>query len=260
MIQKRYIKQGRINQLPELSEMPKINNEYEYLKKLCSDAKKLEEKKQSAHQGLKNYIHVRLVSIIEFEIKAISVDIIDRFKIRPRDLLDHDEVTIHLDYLDNLTEGSVTKGKIVTTEYSFTNIDQIGLFFSYVNGVNRPNRKKKPITRKSNALAARPFFDWIQDLKHIPMEKRDMFDYLGQILKKRVEIVHFLDDLNESADELQKKVSIVRSFINLFYATTWINLSRNKKEMRKSLERLIEQKFGMHFEEFFKITDKHKVS
>ena len=167
MVQKRYLKQARINQLPELSEMDRINEEYEYLKKLCSDVRKMEQKKQSS-QGLRNYIHIRLVSIVEYEIKAISVDIIDRFKIRPRDLLDNDEVTIHLDYLDNLTEGQITKGKVIATEYSFTNVDQIGLLFSYVNGVNKPSRKKKPFTRKSKSLDARPFFDWIQDLKHIP--------------------------------------------------------------------------------------------
>jgi len=258
MSQKRYLKQGRINQLPELSEMDRINEEYEYLKKLCSDIRKLEQKKQSA-QGLKNYIHIRLASIVEYQLKAVSVDIIDRFKIRPRDLLDNDEVTIHLDYLDNLTEGQITKGKVVATEYSFTNVYQIGLFFSYVNGVNKPSRKKKSFTRKSSAFDARPFFDWIQDLRHIPKEK-DMFDYLDKILKKRIEIVHFLDDLDESADSIQKKVTRVRSFINLFYFATWINLSRNKKEMRKSLEHWIELKFRMSFEEFFKITDKHKVS
>jgi hypothetical protein len=162
---------------------------------------------------------------------------------------------MRVDVLDIMPKGQITKGKVITTEYSFTSVNEIGKFFSYVNGVDTPNYKKsKPFNNKSS-----PFFDWIHDLKHIP-KSNDMFGYFGDILKKRVEIVHFLDDLSESTEDLSKKVARVQSFVNLFYAATYINLSRNDKVKRKSLEEISKKYFGMSIEEFSKITNKHKIS
>ena len=251
----RYLKQRRINLLPEPKELKRCNKEYAHLKKTCSEVKKLEQSGSSAVQDLKNYIHVRLVSIVELQLKVVSWTLIDEFSINAKELLDHDELTIRLDVLDHMTKGQITKGKVITTEYQFTNVTEIGKFFSYVNGVDTPNRKKK----KRISYKSSPFFDWIHDLKHIPKSK-DMFGYFGDILKKRVEIVHFLDELSESTEDLSKKVARMQGFVNLFYAATYINLSRNDKRKRKSLEEISKKYFGMSIEEFSKITDKHKIS
>ena len=251
----RYLKQRRINLLPEPKELKHCNKEYERLKKICSEVAELEKSGSLVVQPLKNYVHIRLVSIVEQQLKVVSHTLIDEFSINAKELLDHDELTIPLNLLDYFKKGQITKGKVITTEYQFTNVTEIGKFFSYINGVDRPNRKrKKPFNYKSS-----PFFDWIHDLKHIPKSK-DMFGYFGDILKKRVEIVHFLDELSESTEDLSKKVARVQGFVNLFYAATFINLSRNDKEKRKSLEEISKKYFGMSIEEFSKITDKHKIS
>ena len=67
-------------------------------------------------------------------------------------------------------------------------------------------------------------------------------------------------NFHESTEDLSKKVARVQGFVNLFYAATYINLSRNDKGKRKSLEKISEQYFGMSIEEFSKITNKHKIS
>ena len=146
MKQKRYLHKRSIDKLPEFNELPKFEKEFEDLKELCS---LINEKSEQIASALKNYIIIRLVSIVENELKAIAADIIDHFKIRPRDLLDGDEITVSLTRLEEITGKNVTKGKVVITEYKMTNAKQIGELFSYINGVNTVN----PRNKKENDLA-----------------------------------------------------------------------------------------------------------
>ena len=257
MKQKRYLHKRSIDKLPEFSELPKFEKEFEDLKELCS---LINEKSEQIASALKNYIIIRLVSIVENELKAIAADIIDHFKIRPRDLLDGDEITVSLTRLEEITGKNVTKGKIVITEYQMTNAKQIGELFSYINGVNTVNPRNKKRKRFSYKAPADPFFDWIQDLMQIPKSKADMYGFLDVILKERNEVVHYLKDVEDSADQLQRKVRNVRSFINLFHWATLIHLSLNNKKFKKQVENYSQLYFEMSIKKFKEITDKHTIT
>jgi len=254
MKQKRYLHKRSIDKLPEFSEIKVFEKDFEDLKELCSLINK---KSDKSAQALKNYIIIRLVGIVENELKAIAADIIDHFNIRPRDLLDGEEITIPLSKLEEITGKNVTKGKIVTTEYTLTNAKKIGELFSYINRVNTTNfrnKKRKPFSYKSN-----PFFDWIQDLIQIPKSKGDMYSFFDQILKQRNDVVHYLKDVEDSADELQKKIAYVQSFIHLFYIATYTHLSLNDEKLQKQLEATSTLRFKMPLKKFKEITDKHKI-
>ena len=177
MKQKRYLHKRSIDKLPEFSELPKFEKEFEDLKELCSLINK---KSDKSAQALKNYIIIRLVGIVENELKAAAAWIIDEFKLRPRDLLDGDEITVSLTRLEEITGKNVTKGKVVITEYTLTNAKKIGELFSYINGVNTTNiKRRKRFSYKSN-----PFFDWLQELMQIPITpEADMYNFLDVILK-----------------------------------------------------------------------------
>jgi len=257
MKQKRYLHKRSIDKLPEFNELPKFEKEFEDLKELCS---LINEKSEQIASALKNYIIIRLVSIVENELKAIAADIIDHFKIRPRDLLDGDEITVSLTRLEEITGKNVTKGKIVITEYQMTNAKQIGELFSYINGVNTVNPRNKKRKRFSYKAPADPFFDWIQDLTQTPKSKADMYNFLDVILKERNEVVHYLKDVEDSADQLQRKVRNVRSFINLFHWATLIHLSLNNKKFKKQVENYSQLYFEMSIKKFKEITDKHTIT
>ena len=104
MKKKRFLKKRAIDQIPEFSEMPEFEKKFEELKKLCSEVKKLEQKhpdtiscpkcdaeqkspcysfSEQTAQSLKNYIQIRLVGIVENELKGAAAFIIDEFDIRP---------------------------------------------------------------------------------------------------------------------------------------------------------------------------------
>ena len=257
MKQKRYLHKRSIDKLPEFSEIKRFEKDFEDLKELCSLINK---KSDKSAQALKNYIIIRLVGIVENELKAAAAWIIDEFKLRPRDLLDGDEITVSLTRLEEITGKNVTKGKIVITEYQMTNAKQIGELFSYINGVNTVNPRNKKRKRFSYKAPADPFFDWIQDLMQIPKSKADMYGFLDVILKERNEIVHYLKPVEHSPDELRKKIAYVQSFIHLFFTATYTHLSLDDKKSQKQLEYTSTHRFNMPLKKFKEITEKHKIT
>ena len=196
MKQKRYLHKRSIDKLPEFSEIKVFEKDFEDLKELCSLINK---KSDKSTQALKNYIIIRLVGIVENELKAAAAWIIDEFKLRPRDLLDGDEITVSLTRLEEITGKNVTKGKVVITEYTLTNAKKIGELFSYINGVNTVDPRNKKRKRFNYKSPAEPFFVWIQELMQIPITpEADMYNFLDVILKERNEVVHYLKDVEDS--------------------------------------------------------------
>ena len=258
MKQKRYLHKRSIDKLPEFSEIKVFEKDFEDLKELCSLINK---KSDKSAQALKNYIIIRLVGIVENELKAAAAWIIDEFKLRPRDLLDGDEITVSLTRLEEITGKNVTKGKVVITEYTLTNAKKIGELFSYINGVNTVDPRNKKRKRFNYKSPAEPFFVWIQELMQIPITpEADMYNFLDVILKERNEVVHYLKDVEDSADQLQRKVRHVRSFLHLFHWATVIHLSLNNKKLKKQVENYSQLYFKMSLKKFAEITDKHKIT
>ena len=86
------------------------------------------------HQTLmKNYVMVRLVSLVEFNLKAFVSELIDALDLKPEEILIDDSISINLDILQNFKSDFYSKGRIITASLDKMNP---GLIYSIMSRVN----------------------------------------------------------------------------------------------------------------------------
>ena len=248
------IKPDRTHQVPDLKEYSIYQQEIEKLKKLCSSIQK--EKSKEVSQALKNYVIFRLIGVSENLLKSMTAHLIDEFKISAASMLEGDIMELHLDQLDEIKGKDITIGKIVTTTFGLANAIQIALIFEKINGMKEsPAVKKK--RKEGRIQTSMLFFDWLQELSPIKKEERDLFGETDELLKKRNDIAHNIDDYRDSADSLLRKVTDWQGLINVMWFASYIHLSRNRKKIQEKNATICEQSFGMKLDEFYRITSKH---
>jgi len=221
---------AKIGTIPDFKENRRFTEIYDELKDICKFVDK--DKKSELTQSLKNYVLIRLVNVSESQLQTITTDLIDGFEIHPADILQKNEITISLYDLDLFRQKDTTNGKIVTQAFQFANIRKIGEIFSSINKLK--------------------FFPWLQDLFNYNIEKE-----FRNILLKRNDIVHNLDDVEWSTSELTKKIENVKGFMNIFYIVSWLNLDTEPKH-KKVLESICKDKLNKTLDDFKKLAKKHK--
>jgi len=250
---KKQIKPDRTHQVPDLKEYYIYQQEIVKLKKLCSSIQKEKSKEES--QALKNYVIIRLIGVSENLLKSMTAHLIDEFKISAASMLKGDIMEIHLDQLDEIKGKDITIGKIVTTTFGLANAIQIALIFEKINGMKEPFPPKK--RKKGRIQTSMLFFDWLQDLSPIKKEERDLFRETDELLKKRNDLAHNIDDYHDSADSLLTKITDWQGLINMMWFASYIHLSRNRKKLQKQNATTCEQSFGMKLDKFYEITGKY---
>ncbi|MDH3203149.1 MAG: hypothetical protein OEL81_00530 [Nitrosopumilus sp.] len=90
---------------------------------------------------LKNYIIIRLVTLLEVFFQNQVVNLIDNYKIKHSDLFVNDEISISISSLDKLQNAS--KGKIIATSLSFHSSSDIDFAFSKLLNVEFLTQIKK---------------------------------------------------------------------------------------------------------------------
>ena len=123
-----FFNKKRVESIPDLDKTHR--EEIKNLMKFCDE---IEERSENS-QYLKNYVIIRLVSVIEGELKAIVTKLVDDFRIKPSRVIGHDKMEIKLDKLEEYRSEDVTKGKIVTISMTATNIQNLN---DYLSGINK---------------------------------------------------------------------------------------------------------------------------
>ena len=82
---------------------------------------------------LKNFIKIRLVSIVEFNLKGFISSLIDNQDLKPNEILDDDSIIIDVDVLQNIKSDEYTKGKIIVAHLDKMNAEIISDMMNKIN-------------------------------------------------------------------------------------------------------------------------------
>ena len=223
-----------------IKSIPDLNKtHHDEIKKLAEFCDKIVEGPNS--QYLKNYVLIRLGSIIEGYQKAIITTLVDNFEIKPSQVLGHHELKIDLDQLEDFDVTNVTKGKLVTTALVATNPRSLYEFFTGINKV-------------------RNFFQWFDDLANEEIHQKDWWDFVSQTLATRNDVVHNLADVKDTPEELHAKIERMYDFASYSYYFSTINLFLLNEKMAEAKEVCTNAKLRIKIDRFKSITDAHLIN
>ena len=223
-----------IKSIPDLDK-----THHDEIKKLAEFCDKIVEGPNS--QYLKNYVLIRLGSIIEGYQKAIITTLVDNFEIKPSQVLGSNELKIDLDQLEDFDVTNVTKGKLVSTALKPTNPRSLHDFFTSINKV-------------------RNFFQWFDDLANEEIHQKDWWDFVSQTLTTRNDIVHNLADVKDTPEELHAKIERMYDFASYSLYFSTINLCLLNKKMAEAEEVCKNAKLKIKIDKFKSITDTHLIN
>ena len=192
-------------------------------------------------QYSKNYVLIRLGSIIEGYQKAIITTLVDNFEIKPSQVLGSNQLKIDLDQLEDFDITNVTKGKLVTTALRATNPRSLHEFFTGINKV-------------------RNFFQWFDDLANEEIHQKDWWDFVSQTLATRNNVVHNLADVKDTPKELHAKIDRLYDFASYSYYFSTINLFLLNERMAEAKEVCTNAKLRIKIDKFKSITDAHLIN
>ena len=228
-----FFNKKRVESIPNLDKTHR--EEIKNLIKFCDE---IEERADNS-QYLKNYAIIRLVSVIEGELKAIVTKLVDDFRIKPSRVIGHDKMEIKLDKLEEYRSEDVTKGKIVTISMTATNIQNLN---DYLSGINKLS-----------------FFYWFEELANEVIEDfRGWWDLFMQTVHARNDVIHNLIDIELSKDGLIEIIKNMQKFAVLTFYFSKVNLYLDKKDL-ESAKKICKKELGdLKIDKFKEITESHR--
>lgn len=97
---------------------------------------------------LKNYLVIRLVTVLETFFRNKTIKIIDENNFEISGLFNKGELTIALSDFEEIQKTEFTKGRIVATNFNFQNINEINFVYSKLLGVDFLETVKQATTLK----------------------------------------------------------------------------------------------------------------
>ena len=214
------------------------NRHHQQILKLIEFCDKIVEGPNS--QYLRNYVIIRLGSIIEGYQKAIITTLVDNFEIKPSQVLGSNQLKIDLDQLEDFDITNVTKGKLVAITLKATNPRSLGDFFAGINEV-------------------RNFFQWFDDLANEEIHQKDWWDFVSQTLTTRNDVVHNLADVKDTPEELHAKIERMYDFASYSLYFSIVNLYLLNDETAEA-ESIANAKLKIKIDKFKSITDAHLIN
>ena len=139
---------------------------------------------------MKNWVVIRLFSLLEFHLKAVFSDLIDDLNINPKRIVGYDSISIDLNVLEHFKSEQYTKGRVIIANFDKMNPKII-----------------KTIMDKINRL---DFYKWYSVLIPKAKETEELIYHLHM---KRNDVTHNLVDIKD--DSVAKLVKDVRAFKDL---------------------------------------------
>jgi len=180
---------------------------------LCSRITR--EKDPVIEQLMRNYVVVRIKSVLEYHLKAFISRLIDNpnLNIKAADVLTG-EITLDVDVLDNLKDKKFSKGTILA---AFMEQIPPGIVSSVMSQINDVD-----------------FFKWLQELLEIQYENvhkkkvktsETIFKHIQKMNQERNDVIHNLKNTDFSAKELDQQVDAFDYFILRTFKFSVINLA-----------------------------------
>ena len=228
-----FFNKKRVESIPDLDKTHR--EEIKNLIKFCDE---IEERSDNS-QYSKNYAIIRLVSVIEGELKAIVTTLVDDFRIKPSRVVGHQKMEIELDKLEEYGSTDVTKGKIVTVSMTATNIHNVN---DYLSGINKLS-----------------FFYWFEELANEVIEDfRGWWDLFEQTVHARNDATHNLIDIELSKNGIIEIIKNMQKFAVLTFYFSKVNLYLDKKDL-ESAEKICKEELGdLKIDKFKEITESHR--
>ena len=82
---------------------------------------------------MKDYVMIRLVSLIEYNLKAFISHIIDEQDVNPKRIMPYDQISINLDVLQRFKSEEYTAGRIIIAHFNRMNPKLIYQVMSRIN-------------------------------------------------------------------------------------------------------------------------------
>ena len=127
---------------------------------------------------MKNWVLVRLVSLIEFNLKAAFADLIDDLNVNPKRILREDDISIPLNTLEHFKSEQYTKGRVIIAHFDKMNASIIKTIMDRINRLD--------------------FYKWYSSVTSSDIDKAD--DLVFDLYRKRNDVIHNLIDIDEDID------------------------------------------------------------
>jgi len=189
-------------------------------------------------QYSKNYVLIRLGSIIEGYQKAIVTGLVDSFAITPSQVLRSKELILDLDQLENFDVTNITKGKLVTTSMKATNPGSIHGIFTGINQV-------------------KAFSPWFEEVVSLKRKDKGWWNFVKDVLATRNDVVHNLADVKDTTEELEDKIDRMYDFASFSLWFSAINLLLQKDERKEAEE--LSSNLDIKIRDFESITNDHLI-
>ena len=265
-----YIDQ-RVNRFPTVDHVF-YEKSFLDLTNFCSIIGKQEEqelKEKSDHSIsilMKNYVIVRLVSLIEYHLKALIALLIDEWNINPKRVLDSDSISIELNVIQNFKSEQYTKGRIIIAHIDKMNAKLITKILSKINRLDFFGWYAGIVgTTKPEALNAKK--EKQKQPKALDEPKKAHYqDMFFNLYKQRNDVIHNLPfDIELSVEELLIYVDFFQNFGPQVVSFTSLNIGIFDKKWsdEMALSRCDElsvtskEKF---LDDFKKVTDRFRKS
>ena len=233
----RGLRSDKVERLPTL-DVEDYDDSKDNLLSFCS----IIDDQDDIHQTLmKNYALVRLVSLVEFNLKGFVSELIDALDLKPEEILIEDPISIHVDILQNFQSEFYTKGRIITALLDKMNPGTIYSIMSRINHLD--------------------YFRWYDSL--MPSKQGKTWTQFKDLYKKRNDVIHNLVDVDDSVSDLIDKIKQFHNFLYLLSIFTTMNIAINDKKQPESkilkLWSTVEQShIKLTLDNFKKITKKFR--
>ena len=127
---------------------------------------------------MKNWVLVRLVSLIEFNLKAAFADLIDELNVNPKRILREDDISIPLNTLEHFKSKQYTKGRVIIAHFENMNAGIIKIIMDRINRLD--------------------FYKWYSAVA--PFDIDEANELVFGLYKKRNDVIHNLVDVDEDVD------------------------------------------------------------
>tara|TARA_Y100000590_G_scaffold323061_1_gene365874 strand:- start:52 stop:777 length:726 start_codon:yes stop_codon:yes gene_type:complete len=185
------------------------------------------------HQLLKNFIKIRLISVVEFNLKGFVSGLIDDLNLEPKSVLEENEIIIDLDVLQNLKNEEYTKGKIVVAHLDKMNP---GILYKIMSRINNLD-----------------FFKWIDNI--MGQKSGDFYAFYKHLNMERNDMTHNLTDTEDSPKDIKRTIITMKNFIFTSYICTNANIDIFQKNKPESF---IERQYSEQFKKLKINSDKFK--
>ena len=241
-MQKKIFLDKKVERLPILDIEYYIET-FKDLEKFCSI---IEKQEKSIQILMKDYVIIRLVSLIEYNLKAFISDIIDEHDVNPKRIMPYDQISINLDVLQRFKSEEYTAGRIIIAHFDRMNPK---LIYQVMSRINRLE-----------------YFKWYDSIINIITAEKpdDFYETLKDLYRKRNDVVHNLISIDVGVKELKQTIGAFKKFGLHLMILTELNIGINEKKWPESrqLEHCTQlssvKNLSKFLQEFKKITTKFR--